>query len=85
MNINPAAVPTSKPITGTLHKRGCIHPAPLRNENLPRKKGIKAKSQIGTRATSRCRHSFNGKNGKEERTDSQILIFPIGNFKKGTV
>ncbi len=33
-----AAAPQTTRISGTLHKRGYAHPAPLEDENLPREK-----------------------------------------------
>ncbi|MEO8526691.1 MAG: hypothetical protein ABI460_18330 [Caldimonas sp.] len=38
MTIDSTAAPQTKRIAGTLHKRGYAHPAPLRDENLPREK-----------------------------------------------
>ena len=32
------ASPQTKRIAGTLHKRGCDHPAPLQDQNLAREK-----------------------------------------------
>ena len=35
MTIDSIVSPTPKRIAGTLHKRGYVHPAPLRDENRP--------------------------------------------------
>ncbi len=38
MTIDSTVAPQTKRIAGTLHTRGYVHPAPLRDENLPREK-----------------------------------------------
>ncbi|MEO7116552.1 MAG: hypothetical protein ABIZ18_11910 [Caldimonas sp.] len=35
MTIDSTVAPKTERMTGTLHKRGYVHPAPLRDENLP--------------------------------------------------
>ncbi len=36
MTIDSTAAPKTKRIAGTLHKRGYAHPAPFRDESLPK-------------------------------------------------
>ncbi len=36
MTIDSTVAPKTERMTGTLHKRGYVPPAPLRDENLPR-------------------------------------------------
>ena len=38
MMIDSTAAPQTTRISGTLHKRGYVHPAPLKDENLRREK-----------------------------------------------
>ena len=38
MTIDLTALPKTKRIAGTLHKRGYAHPSSLEDENLPREK-----------------------------------------------
>ena len=38
MNIDQPVLPQTKRIAGTLHKRGYVHPDPMRDVNLPRER-----------------------------------------------
>jgi hypothetical protein len=38
MTIESTSAPQTKRIAGTLHRRGYAHPAPLRDQDLPREK-----------------------------------------------
>jgi hypothetical protein len=38
MTIDSTSAPQTKRIAGTLHRRGYAHPAPLRDQDLPREK-----------------------------------------------
>ncbi len=38
MTIDSTAAPKTARIAGTLHTRGYVHPAPLRDENVPEEK-----------------------------------------------
>lgn len=59
MTIDSNAAPKTKRITGTLHRRGYVHPVPMRKENLNSEKA--EQSEGADRHKDRGQEEVNGR------------------------